>query len=200
MSSQFKSNSGAWSVFASVMAFLSVLVWTGASGATASNKPRTELERRFISTVRPYIQTYCVTCHGKDNPQAQLDLTAYSDMASVVRGYPHWSLLMERLVAKQMPPSEITKRPSTKQSEAVISWIRDVRLYEANRNAGDPGPVLARRLSNAEYDYTIRDLTGKDLRPTREFPVDPANQEGFDNSTGAATRSTWCHWPSRRST
>ncbi|MBO0799248.1 MAG: DUF1592 domain-containing protein, partial [Blastocatellia bacterium] len=37
-------------------------------------------------------------------------------------------------------------------------------------------------LSNAEYNYTIRDLTGIDLRPAREFPVDPANQAGFDNS------------------
>ena len=54
--------------------------------------------------------------------------------------------------------------------------------FEAERNAGDPGPVLARRLSNAEYDYTIRDLTGVDIRPTREFPVDPANEAGFDNS------------------
>jgi hypothetical protein len=42
--------------------------------------------------------------------------------------------------------------------------------------------VLARRLSNAEYNYTIRDLTGVDIRPAREFPVDPANTAGFDNS------------------
>jgi len=42
--------------------------------------------------------------------------------------------------------------------------------------------VLARRLSNAEYNYTVRDLTGVDLQPTREFPVDPTNQAGFDNS------------------
>ncbi|MBL8294696.1 MAG: DUF1592 domain-containing protein, partial [Bryobacterales bacterium] len=41
---------------------------------------------------------------------------------------------------------------------------------------------LARRLSNAEYNNTIRDLTGVDMRPTREFPVDPANPAGFDNS------------------
>jgi hypothetical protein len=33
-----------------------------------------------------------------------------------------------------------------------------------------------------EYNYTIRDLTGVDIRPTREFPVDPANTAGFDNS------------------
>lgn len=39
-----------------------------------------------------------------------------------------------------------------------------------------------RRLSNAEFDYTIRDLTGVDIRPAKDFPVDPANEAGFDNS------------------
>src|SRR5262249_28570658 len=53
---------------------------------------------------------------------------------------------------------------------------------EARQHDGDPGVVLARRLSNAEYNYTIHDLTGVDMRPAREFPVDPANQAGFDNS------------------
>ena len=53
-------------------------------------------------------------------------------------------------------------------------------------NAGDPGPVVLRRLSNAEYTYTIRDLTGVEaLDPAREFPVDGAAGEGFSN-TGAA--------------
>src|SRR5262249_3177906 len=54
--------------------------------------------------------------------------------------------------------------------------------HEAQQHEGDPGTVLARRLSNAELDYTIRDLTGVDMRPTREFPVDPANEAGFDNT------------------
>ena len=31
-------------------------------------------------------------------------------------------------------------------------------------------------------NYTIRDLTGVDIQPAREFPVDPANEAGFDNS------------------
>ena len=42
--------------------------------------------------------------------------------------------------------------------------------------------LMARGLSNAELDCTIRDLTGVDIRPSREFPVDPANEAGFDNS------------------
>jgi hypothetical protein len=41
---------------------------------------------------------------------------------------------------------------------------------------------MVRRLSNAEYNNSIRDLTGVDLRPAREFPVDPSNSAGFDNS------------------
>ena len=44
---------------------------------------------------------------------------------------------------------------------------------------GDPGPVVLRRLSNAEYNYTISDLTGLDLDPTREFPIDGAAGEGL---------------------
>ncbi len=64
----------------------------------------------------------------------------------------------------------------------MVAWIKALLDREAQKNAGDPGPVLARRLNNAELDYTIADLTGVDMHVTREFPVDPANEAGFDNS------------------
>src|SRR6202007_897143 len=100
-----------------------------------------------------------------------------------------WELVLERLQAQEMPPEDAPHQPGRNERAAVIAWIRALRDREANRTAGDPGPVLARRLSNAEYDYTIRDLTGVDIRPTREFPVDPANQAGFDNSGESLTMS-----------
>ena len=65
-----------------------------------------------------------------------------------------------------MPPEKAPRQPTPHERRAVIEWIAAVREREARRNAGDPGPVLARRLSNAELDYTIRDLTGVDIRPT----------------------------------
>ena len=71
----------------------------------------------------------------------------------------------------------------------MIDWVKAVRANELRKHAGDPGPVLARRLSNSEYNYTIRDLTGVDLKPTKEFPVDPANQSGFDNTGESLTMS-----------
>jgi hypothetical protein len=96
--------------------------------------------------------------------------------------------MSERLRAGEMPPARMPQ-PSTEVRARVIDWIQAVTMREARKHAGDPGPVLPRRLSNAEYDNTIRDLTGVDIRPAREFPVDPANTEGFDNSGESLTMS-----------
>ena len=82
------------------------------------------------------------------------------------------------------------KQPPDETRRQVMAWIGAMRKNEIHTHAGDPGPVLARRLSNAEYNYTIRDWTGVDLRPAREFPVDPANQAGFDNSGESLRMST----------
>ncbi len=48
--------------------------------------------------------------------------------------------------------------------------MRAVLDADAKANAGDPGPVVLRRLNNAEFTYTIQDLTGVPLEPTKEFP------------------------------
>jgi len=140
-----------------------------------------DLERQFAQTVRPFLTAYCVACHGGAAPAAQFDLRQYTTLAAVVRDYPRWNLVLEKLTAGQMPPNGL-KQPPQEQRQAVIDWVQAVRMEEARKNAGDPGPVLARRLSNSEYNYTIRDLTGVDMRPAREFPIDPANTAGFDNS------------------
>ena len=67
------------------------------------------------------------------------------------------------------------------QRKQLRDWARSYLDAEARANAGDPGSVVLRRLSNVEYDNTVRDLTGVDLRPAREFPVDGAAGEGFTN-------------------
>src|ERR1051326_6234690 len=140
-----------------------------------------DLERKFAQTVRPFLTQYCVGCHGGTTPAAQFDLRAYATLDAVVKEYPRWNLLMERLAAREMPP-KVAPQPPDAARQAVIDWVQAVRMNEARKHDGDPGPVLVRRLSNAEYNNTIRDLTGVDMRPTREFPVDPANPAGFDNS------------------
>ena len=150
---------------------------------------REELAREFEVTIAPFLKTYCITCHGEKKPKAKFDLSPYRSLDSVASDFGHWDIVLERLRAEEMPPEDADKFPDKPLREKAISWIERLRKYEADRNAGDPGPVLARRLSNAEYDYSIHDLTGVDIRPAREFPIDPANEAGFDNSGESLTLS-----------
>ena len=150
--------------------------------AVASDLTAPDLDRGFAGTVYPFLETYCFSCHGKEKQKGKLDLSSYSKMEAVALDYRLWEIVLEKLKTEEMPPEDAKRHPAQKLRRDVIEWIQAMRRHEAQRNAGDPGPVPARRLSNAEYDYTIRDLMGVDLRPAREFPVDPANEAGFDNS------------------
>ncbi|MBL8215629.1 MAG: DUF1592 domain-containing protein [Bryobacterales bacterium] len=146
-----------------------------------SAAPPSDLDKQFAQTVRPFLATYCVSCHGAANPAAQFDLVQYTAVSDVVRDHHRWALVAEKLVSGEMPPKAM-KQPTAELRQQVQHWVEAIRQSEARKNAGDPGLVLVRRLSNAEYNNSIRDLTGHDLRPAREFPVDPSNSAGFDNS------------------
>ena len=157
---------------------------SSASGATNS-----VLEKQFGQTVRPFLTKYCVGCHSGKVPAASLDLNAYPTVDAVIRDYPRWATVHDRIAANEMPPKPVPAPPA-EDSRKVTEWISAVRADELKKHLGDPGQVLTRRLSNSEYNYTIRDLTGVDTRPTKEFPVDPANLAGFDNSGESLTMSS----------
>ncbi len=141
-----------------------------------------ELDAGFHATVRPFIDTNCIDCHSGPKPSGGFDLSVYKDTAGVDKDLRRWNVVLAKIKSGDMPPKDADTHPTAAERQPVVAWIQTLAALDAKRNAGDPGLVLARRLSNAEYDYTIRDLTGVDIRPTKEFPVDPANQAGFDNS------------------
>src|SRR5579884_2044159 len=162
---------------------------TAVARSHASSPTVDKLENRFAADIRPFVERYCLKCHGPNRPKGDLDLSRDMTLAAVTDNMRQWSRVLERLQANEMPPEDAKRQPSGAERAAVIAWLRDLQEREIRKNSGDPGLVLARRLNNAEYDYTIRDLTGVDLRPTRSFPVDPANEAGFDNSGESLTMS-----------
>ncbi len=172
-----------------LLCFLGLSEWLAFRPLQGSAPPSDPLEKRFATQVQPFLKQYCFACHGSRKQEASLNLSRDSSVAAITRNARQWELVLQRLQAREMPPEEASRHPEAGERSAVIAWLRDLRDREAERNAGDPGPVLARRLSNAELDCTIRDLTGIDIRPTREFPVDPANEAGFDNSGESLTMS-----------
>jgi mono/diheme cytochrome c family protein len=150
------------------------------TGAFAADEP--SLETRFDAMVRPFLKSNCLGCHGPEKPKAKLDLSGYTSVPSIVKDYKVWELVRARVDAEEMPPGEAGHQPTPQKRRDMVAWIDALLDREARRHAGDPGPVPARRLNSAELDYTITDLTGVDIHATREFPVDPANEAGFDNS------------------
>ncbi len=159
-----------------------------ASLTLAANAATPALDHQFQQTVRPFVTKYCIGCHSGSMPAAQFDLKSYTTTETVTADFARWSLLSDRLAAKEMPPKPMPAPPA-EASQQVIAWVQALRAELVKNSAGDPGTVLGRRLSNAEYNYTIRDLTGQDMQVTREFPVDPANPAGFDNSGESLTMS-----------
>ncbi|MBV9550377.1 MAG: DUF1592 domain-containing protein [Alphaproteobacteria bacterium] len=139
------------------------------------------LDKQFHDTVQPFVGKYCAGCHSGKTPAGGLDFKSFDTLDSVTAEYARWSLAADRLAKNEMPPKPMAAPPQELTNQ-IVAWVHSVKADELRRHGGDPGVVLARRLSNAEYNDTIRDLTGQDLQPARQFPVDPANTAGFDNS------------------
>ena len=170
-----------------MISIIALFAVSSAGMAVAGSPASPELAQRFKEVVQPALETYCFACHGKDKQKAKLDLRPYTTPEAVAGGYRGWELVIDRLKSNEMPPEDADEHLPAKLRQEILDWSAAMRRDEAQRHAGDPGPVPARRLSNAEYDHTIRDLTGVDIRPAREFPIDPANESGFDNSGESLT-------------
>ena len=146
------------------------------------------LGHRYNREVRPLIGQFCQNCHSTALRTGELDLERFADMAEVRRDAGAWVKVVDMLERGEMPP-EGSGQPLPEQREALLEWVKGYLRAESLANAGDPGPVVLRRLNNAEYSYTVQDLTGIALDPTREFPTDSAAGEGFTNAGNALVMS-----------
>jgi len=135
----------------------------------------------FKDNVRPFVARYCIECHSTADKAGEVDLERFASAADVSADPIPWQLVADQLRSGAMPPPG-SAQPDDEERSAVRGALRSELLAIAARTAGDPGPVVLRRLSNAEYTASLRDLTGvATLDPGREFPVDGAAGEGFTN-------------------
>ena len=144
-----------------------------------------DLERAYGTDIRPMLKRYCFECHSGEDSEADIDLDSFKEITDIRRATKVWLKVADMLSSRQMPPRK-SEQPGTEEHQKLLQWVQGFLTAEARAHAGDPGRVVLRRLNNAEYNYTVRDLTGvAALDPTREFPVDGAAGEGFTNA-GAA--------------
>ena len=143
----------------------------------------------FQKEIRPLLTEFCVKCHSTKDHKGDLDLERFKSLDTVKSAPKILQQVEEQLELGEMPPKD-KPQFSTTQKAKLLVWVRATLAEIAKSRAGDPGPVVLRRLSNAEFTYTIRDLTGVEaLDPAREFPVDGAAGEGFSNAGAALVMS-----------
>ena len=85
----------------------------------------------------------CFECHSSSKSEADLDLSKFETLDDVTNWYGRWATVLERLEADEMPPDEARRRQQSERK--IIDLIRQLRANVLEQNAGDPGPVLARR-------------------------------------------------------
>lgn len=142
----------------------------------------------FQEKIEPFAKKYCSACHNNKQAKGELDFTRYARDADVAGDFRRWNNVIEFVRKGEMPPRS-KLQPTVQERNAFVADIETILLAVAKKHAGDPGAVLPRRLSNTEYDLSIRALTGVPIQATKEFPVDPAGGEGFNN-TGEALGMT----------
>jgi hypothetical protein len=122
----------------------------------------------------------CLQCHSDKKTKGGVNLQPLLSNPQVEKEFALWEKVRQVVEAGEMPPEDADEILPAEKA-ALITWINASLTEVANRNAGDPGPVTLRRLTNFEYDNTIRDLTGQDYRFSKEFQPDGGGGEGFSN-------------------
>ena len=98
-----------------------------------------------------------------------------------------WERVTAKMKSGEMPPVGAPK-PTAADVVAVTKWLESEFLRQDRATKPDAGRPTARRLNRTEYNNTVRDLLGVDIRPTENFPQDES-AFGFDNIADALNLS-----------
>jgi cytochrome c553 len=136
----------------------------------------------FTSDISPALQHWCGDCHGDQKHKGGVNFGKYSSLDDVQHAADRWEEVLRVLREGEMPP-KTADQPPVDLREKLAGWV-DYALdsIDPAKLVRDPGHVVLHRLSRLEYNNTVRDLLGVDLRPADKFPADGGGGGGFDNN------------------
>jgi len=137
---------------------------------------------RFSAEIQPLMKQFCGKCHSGSEPDGDIDLDKFKDMASIQNHPKIWNNVLRVITERQMPPKN---KPQPKQSdrEKLIDYLSYVlNNIDDSKIPKDPGRFIIHRLNRLEYNNTVRDLFAIDIKPADNFPADGGGGGGFDNT------------------
>jgi len=127
------------------------------------------------------LKAKCYECHNEKKTKGDVDLQQFAAEPQTALRFEIWEKVKDAIANGDMPPAK-AHQMTPQEHNTLTGWVNAALDHLAAAQSGDPGPVTMRRLTNAEYDNTIRDLTGRDYALTQEFQTDGGGGEGFSNT------------------
>lgn len=111
----------------------------------------------LLKQVRPFVDQYCISCHGPEDPESELRLDQLPSAIDTQEALETWQAILDQLQSSAMPPAD-SLQPATDISLDVMEVISGElkRAYEMIRSTG--GETVLRRLNRMELRNTLRDL------------------------------------------
>lgn len=157
-----------------------------AAGTGAAWGQSAAVQARWKSEIQPLVETYCYDCHGDGVKKGELDLDRYPGFREMQQHREVWKRVRDHLKNHLMPPSD-EDQPSDDERRKILTWIDDA-VFPVDPAHPDPGRVTLRRLNRIEYQNTLRDLLGVEVKVMDLIPPDDAGY-GFDNIGDVLTLS-----------
>jgi hypothetical protein len=143
----------------------------------------------YKSHVEPFLQNHCIDCHGPEKSKGDITVHALNSDLSSGQELDKWESILDMLEFGEMPPID-QPQPKEAEVQAVIKWIESGMRKAVGRallpvedgGTGRSAHPTARRLTNVEYQNTLRDLIGFELDVIEDLPRDPVKPYEFNNT------------------
>lgn len=158
------------------------LIGSATRAAAAEDRPTDDPSRKIF-------EQYCQACHSGAKPKGDFRVDTLSHDFADKENREKWLNIVEQLKAGTMPPKG-KPRPPAQEAKALTDWIDGrVAAAETARNTLQ-GRAVMRRLNQAEYENTVRDLLSVDVELKDVLPDDTV-AGGFDTSAEALHISSY---------
>jgi len=145
------------------------------------------LVKQYNSGIKRVLAQYCFECHGTGDAEGDLRLTALTPDFVHGNDTEHWFDVLNQLNTGVMPPEGEPRIPRRQLAE-VVDWLTKGLKAAAAAKAGTGRHV--RRLNNAQYASTIKDLFDLSVDYSGHLLEDSSAKNGFTNNASALFTSS----------
>jgi hypothetical protein len=126
--------------------------------------------------IEDFLVIHCYDCHGDGAKKGGLAMDQLSFDLEDPATFVTWERIYDRATSGEMPPKKIVERPTASE---LAFFSKQLGPPLGNAHSKEKGTVL-RRLNRQEYENTLNDLMGTNLRLGSHLPEDGRSHE-FDN-------------------